>query len=121
MRLRQTSVVLVLLLGLSAGAMPVWAASVPVVLAGQMAAHNALYTLTLQSAHGDVVAASGNMAYEVSDACDAWTTRQRMKMTITNRDGQDIDMVSDYTTWESKNGLKMRFRMRQTTDDAGTS
>jgi hypothetical protein len=42
-------------------------------------------------------------------------------MTVTNRDGQDIQMLSDYTTWESKDGLSMRFRMRQTTESAVTS
>ncbi|MBN8890631.1 MAG: cell envelope integrity EipB family protein [Rhodospirillales bacterium] len=86
-----------------------------------LAAHKALYDLTLESARGDVIAASGSMAYEVTDACDAWAVRQRLKMSLTNRDGQDIEMISDYTTWESKDGLKMRFRLRQTTDDAVTS
>jgi hypothetical protein len=42
-------------------------------------------------------------------------------MTLTNRDGQDIEMVSDYTTWESKDGLRLRFRLRQTTEDAVSS
>ncbi|HTN12339.1 MAG TPA: DUF1849 family protein [Acetobacteraceae bacterium] len=83
-----------------------------------LAAHRASYALTLQSARGDVVAASGNMAYEVTDACDAWAVRQRLTMTVTNRNGQDIEMVSDYTTWESKDGLRLRFRLRQTTEDA---
>ena len=41
-------------------------------------------------------------------------------MTVTNRDGQDIELVSDYATWESKDGLSMRFRTRQTTDTAVT-
>jgi EipB-like len=87
-----------------------------------MAAHRAIYTLTLQQARGaDVSGASGTMAYEVLDACDGWATRQRLDMTISNRDGQDIQMLSDYTTWESKDGLQMRFRMRQTTETAVTS
>ena len=67
-----------------------------------------------------MTAAHGTMAYEVTDACDGWATRQRLAMTITNTDGQDIEMVSDYATWESKDGLSMRFRMRQTTDTAVT-
>lgn len=86
-----------------------------------LAAHRATYALTLQSARGNIVAASGSMAYDVTDACDAWAVRQRLKMTLTNRDGQDIEMVSDYTTWESKDGLRMRFRLRQTTEDAVSS
>jgi hypothetical protein len=61
------------------------------------------------------------MGYEVTDVCDGWAVRQRLRMTITNSDGQDIEMASDYTTWESKDGLKFRYHMRQTTDTAVTS
>ena len=91
-------------------------------LAAEMAAHRALYQLSLETSRGgDVVGAGGQMAYEVIDACDGWATRQRLEMTITNRDGQDIQMVSDYVTWESKDGLKLRFHVKQTTDTAVTS
>lgn len=84
------------------------------------AAHRALYELNMESAKGDITGAHGTMAYEVTDACDGWATRQRLSLTITNRDGQDIETVSDYATWESKDGLSMRFRMKQTTDTAVT-
>lgn len=86
-----------------------------------LAAHRALYTLTLGASKGDIAGATGTMAYEVLDACDGWATRQRLDMTVTNRDGQDIKMVSDYTTWEAKDGLRLRFQTRQTTDTAVTS
>ncbi len=89
--------------------------------ATDLAAHHARYDLTLQSARGDVTAATGTMSYEVLDACDGWAVRQRLSMVITDREGRDIDMVSDYTTWESKDGLKLRFHMRQTTDQSVTS
>src|SRR3978361_242422 len=92
--------------------------------AGQsaMLAHKALYTLTLGGTKGtDVIAARGTMGYEVTDACDGWAVRQRLRMTITNSEGQNIEMASDYATWEAKNGLKFRFHMRQTTDTAVTS
>lgn len=91
----------------------------PVTLAG----HEALYTLTLDRSRpssSDVVNADGTMAYEITDACDAWASRQRLTINTSNRDGQDIQMVSDYVTWESKDGLSMRFRMRQTTETAVT-
>jgi len=89
---------------------------------GALLAHKALYTLTLDSATGkDVIAARGTMGYEVTDACDGWAVRQRLRMTITNGEGQDIEMASDYATWESKDGLKFRYHMRQTTDTAVTS
>jgi hypothetical protein len=87
-----------------------------------MLAHKALYTLTLGSTKGkDVIAARGTMGYEVTDACDGWAVRQRLRMTITNAEGQNIEMASDYATWESKDGLKFRYHMRQTTDTAVTS
>ncbi len=90
--------------------------------ATDLAAHRALYDLKLASSHGgDVTSATGTMAYEVQDVCDGWATQQRLSMTITNRDGQDVRMLSDYTTWESKDGLKLRFRMKQTTDTSVTS
>lgn len=89
--------------------------------AADLAAHRALYDLTLSSARGDVTAATGTMTYEVVDACDAWAVHQRLDMRVTNRDGQDVDMVSDYTTYESKDGRSLRFRMRQTTDQQPTS
>ena len=89
---------------------------------GALLAHKALYTLTLDTANGnDVIAAHGTMGYEVTDACDGWAVRQRLRMTITNSEGQDIEMASDYATWESKDGLKFRYHMRQTTDTAVTS
>ena len=90
--------------------------------ATELAAHKALYRLAIDPSHsGDVVAAAGTMGYEVIDACDGWAVRQRLEMTVTNHDGQDIQMVSDYVTWEAKDGLSFRFHMKQTTDEAVTS
>ncbi len=87
----------------------------------QLAAHQATYTLSLDNARGgDITNVGGTMAYEVTDACDGWAVRQRLDMTLSNRDGQDVHMVSDYLTWESKDGSKLRFHMKQTTDTAVT-
>lgn len=86
-----------------------------------LAAHRALYELSLASARGDVVAAVGTMSYDITDSCDGWAVHQQLAMTVTNRDGQDIEMLSDYTTWETKDGKSMRFRTRQTTEQAVTS
>jgi hypothetical protein len=94
----------------------------PPPVTSELIAHKALYTLTLDRATGnDVIAAHGTMGYEVTDACDGWAVRQLLRMTITNAEGQDIEMASDYATWESKDGLKFRYHMRQTTDTAVTS
>ena len=85
-----------------------------------LAAHHAVYKLNLDNSSGDVVAGGGSMDYEVTDACDGWATRQRLEMNVTNTSGQDISMVTDYATWESKDGLSMRFHMTQSTDTAVT-
>lgn len=90
--------------------------------ATDLAAHRAVYDLKLDPAQdGGVIAAHGRMDYEMLDVCNGWATTQRLAMTVTNNDGQNIQMLSDYETYESKDGLKLRFRMRQTTDEAVTS
>ena len=86
----------------------------------QLAAHRATYDLKL-AASKDVQAATGSMTYEFLDKCEGWATQQRLDMTVTNGEGQDIHMLSDYSTFESKDGLHMRYRMKQTTDTAVTS
>ncbi|HEY7581583.1 MAG TPA: cell envelope integrity EipB family protein [Acetobacteraceae bacterium] len=110
---------------LLAAALTLCAVALPADAAGlntASAAHRAIYNLTLNASRGgDVVAARGTMGYEVIDACDGWAVRQRLSMTLTNSEGQDIQMVSDYATWEAKDGLKFRFHMKQTTDTAVTS
>ena len=86
-----------------------------------LAAHQATYELSLDSARGgDVTDLSGSMAYEVTDACDGWAVRQRLQMELVNREGQNVEMISDYLTWESKDGTRLRFQMKQTTDTAVT-
>lgn len=90
--------------------------------ATDLLAHRAVYDLKLNSSKdGSVTAATGQMNYEMLDVCDGWATRQRLKMDVTNSDGQTVEMLSDYTTYETKDGLRMQFRMRQTTDEAVTS
>ncbi|HEY6431962.1 MAG TPA: cell envelope integrity EipB family protein [Acetobacteraceae bacterium] len=101
---------------------PAWVAPAWAVTTSQLAAHHALYRLTLEKTRSsDVVGATGTMGYEVIDACDGWAVRQRLEMHVLNSDGQTIEMVSDYATWESKDGLRFRFHVRQMTDSAVTS
>ena len=88
----------------------------PVSRSADLAAHVAQYKLKLQSSKGDISAASGTMTFEIIDACDGWAVRQHMAMVLTNHDGQDIHSVSDYATYESKDGLSMRFRSHEATD-----
>ena len=87
-----------------------------------MIAHHAVYTLSLASSRqGAVIAATGTMTYDMTDVCRGWATSQRLKMDVTNRDGQLVKMTSDYATFESKDGRELDFHMRQVTDTAVTS
>ncbi len=83
------------------------------VVADELAAHRAQYALSLERGRGDVIAASGTMEFDVTDACDAWAVRQRLHMVLTGRDGSETELLSDYTTIETKDGRSLRFRLRQ--------
>lgn len=85
-----------------------------------MAAHRAGYRLTLDRTrdNSNIVRAEGAMLYEVVDACDGWATRQRFTLTLTDRDGQEVETSSDYSTYESKDGRRLRFSLTQTSQGA---
>ncbi len=87
-----------------------------------MAAHRAVYRLVLDTVRdqGGIQDVDGAMIFEVVDACDGWATRQRMTMTIRDRDGTSIEMNTDYSTFESKDGQRLRFSMTQITEGAVT-
>ncbi len=89
--------------------------------AAPLAAHHAVYQLTLDSSKDqDVTEAHGTMTYDVLDTCAAWTTSQHLVIDLTNKDGQDVHMVSDYATLESHDGAHMDFHTKQVTDQAVT-
>ncbi len=110
----------------SASALVLLASCSSAALAAPLAAHHAVYGLTYDSDQpaaseaSNIVAAHGTMTYDIDDACTGWATDQRLQITLTNRDGQDIQMISDYATFEAKDGLRMEFHMKQTTDTAVT-
>jgi hypothetical protein len=100
---------------------PLHGAAADVVARGiaAMAPHRAAYRLDLGEARGSgMTAVAGAMVFEVQDACEGWATRQRMTMTITDRDGQQIETVSDYATYEAKDNSLLRFSLTQTTGGA---
>ncbi len=89
--------------------------------AAPLAAHHAVYKLTLDATKEQgVLAASGTMSYDVVDTCTGWTTAQHLVIDLTNKDGQDIKMVSDYATLESKDGTHLDFHTREMTGSSTT-
>jgi hypothetical protein len=81
-----------------------------------VAAHHAVYDLSLKSSLDQgVLAAKGQMTYDITDVCTGLTTAQHLSIDLTDRDGRDVTMISDYATFETKDGTKLEFHTRQLT------
>jgi hypothetical protein len=80
-----------------------------------LAPHRAVYRMTLRSARNSskIADVRGAMMYEQADVCDGWTTEQRFQLRFVYAEGDEMDMVTNYTTWEAKNGLRYRFNVRK--------
>ncbi len=86
-----------------------------------IAGYRASYALSLKSSSEQgVLAASGTMTYDMTDACTGWTTAQHMVINLTDRDGRDTRMVQDYATFETKDGTRLTFHTRQMNDETVT-
>jgi hypothetical protein len=81
----------------------------------EIAPHRALYTMTLGSAKSNsgVVGARGTMVYEWGETCDGWTIQQRYRLRMQYAENGEIEISSNYVTWESKDGLRYRFNERK--------
>ena len=77
--------------------------------------HEALYTLTLQSAKSasGVVGANGAMFYKWGETCDGWTLEQRFHLRVSYAEDDATDISSTIVTYESKDGLRYRFNERR--------
>ncbi len=111
--------------GFTQGAKDTPAASSPLapLTARALASHRGIYSLSLDRAreNAGIVEASGAMLYELIDACESWTTRQRFSLTIRSREGTELETASDYATLESMDGRNLRFSLTQMTQGATTS
>lgn len=98
---------------MAVAAMTVWP---PTVRGAEIAPHRALYVMTLGSARNDsgVVDARGAMDYEWGETCNGWTIEQRYRLKMRYSETPDVDIVSSFVTWESKDGLRYRFNQKQT-------
>lgn len=83
-----------------------------------LAPHQAIYAMHLSSTKfgSGVTNASGNMSYKFSDSCDGWTVENKTVLSFSYSDGEPVATTWDFVTWESKDGLHYRFRVRSTRD-----
>jgi hypothetical protein len=97
--------------------------------AATLTGQDAIYDLTLAKVRThDVTGATGAMRFAVADGCTGWGTTQHMTLLIRNADGSLNKTVTDYMTWESKDGKTLTFTLREqdddgklTVDDSGTA
>ena len=84
-----------------------------------LAPHRATYEMKLALArpNSGIVEVKGNMVLETADSCDAWNVKQRIKLTFLRNDGEEFETDSNFTSYESKDGLALRFSVRNAQND----
>ncbi|MCE2565874.1 EipB family protein [Komagataeibacter sp. FNDCF1] len=99
----------------AAGVSTAWLWHGHAMAAPAMAAHRAVYDLTLVAVSGgDVVTAEGKLTFVLSDMCSAWSTQQQLHLRTVDRDGGESVSDSDYAVLEEKDGSSLVFRADQT-------
>ena len=80
--------------------------------------HRATYDMKLNVArpNSGIVEVSGRMVLEMVDSCDAWEVKQRIKLKFLRNDGEEFDTDSSFTSYETKDGLGLRFSVRNIQD-----
>ena len=78
--------------------------------------HRATYDMKLSVARSNsgIVEVSGQMMIETVDSCEGWEIKQRIKLTFLRNDGEEFETDSSFTSYETKDGLELRFSVRNT-------
>jgi hypothetical protein len=84
-----------------------------------LAPHRATYDMKLATAHsgGGISSVSGRMVLETVESCEGWEIKQRIKLTFQRNDGEEFQTDSNFTSYESKDGLELRFSVRNIQND----
>ncbi|WP_425065393.1 EipB family protein [Reyranella sp.] len=81
--------------------------------------HRATYDMKLSVArpNSGIVEVSGRMVLETVEACEGWEVKQRIKLTFLRNDGDEFTTDSSFTSYETKDGLSLRFSVRNIQDN----
>jgi hypothetical protein len=84
-----------------------------------LAPHRATYDMKLSVArpNSGIADVNGRMVLETVDSCDGWEVKQRIKLTFLRNDGEEFDTDSTFTSYETKDGLGLRFSVRNIQDN----
>ena len=80
--------------------------------------HRATYDMKLDVArpNSGIVEVNGRMVLEMVNSCEAWEVKQRIKLKFLRNDGEEFDTDSSFTSYETKDGLGLRFSVRNIQD-----
>lgn len=81
-----------------------------------LASHIALYNVSLGNTdrRSDLIGVRGAMRYKIDQECEGWVTESSVYMMFSYELGQDVGTTWTFASWEAKDGLSYRFRVRQT-------
>ncbi|OFX03399.1 MAG: hypothetical protein A3D94_21090 [Alphaproteobacteria bacterium RIFCSPHIGHO2_12_FULL_66_14] len=84
-----------------------------------LAPHRATYDMKLSVArpNSGIVEVNGRMVLENVDSCEGWEVKQRIKLTFLRNDAEEFSTDSSFTSYETKDGLALRFSVRNIQDD----
>lgn len=77
--------------------------------------HRATYTVAMASARNSskVADVRGRMSFSWNNSCDGWIIEQRFQLRFSHTEGDDLNMVTTYATWESHDSRAYRFNVRK--------
>ena len=80
--------------------------------------HRATYRMSLGAASpgSGVIGARGALEYRFAERCDGWTVENRTYLLLDYEGEGEVETTWDFASWESKDGLRYRFRIRHTRD-----
>ncbi len=88
--------------------------SQPAAAAVDLVPHRAFYSMSLGAVRSGsgVNSVSGAMYTEWNASCEGWTLAQRLLLSIANKQGTNMQTESNFSSWESRDGLNYRFTNR---------
>jgi hypothetical protein len=80
--------------------------------------HQAVYRMSLAGADSNsgISGADGAMMYKFEESCDAWTSETNVYLKLAYTEGEVMETTWSFVSWEAKDGLGYRFRVRQSRD-----
>jgi hypothetical protein len=87
-------------------------------MAAPLAPHQALYKIEMVSKKSStqIVNIKGQMFFEFVPVCEAWTTKHRFNMSYAYADSQAMNVTSNFSTYETKDGKSFDYNSKRRRD-----